>query len=322
VTACARCDTELAASLLSCPACHALVHSDALKQLAAEAESAERAGYKAQALDKWRSALPLLPPDSDQYRTIDAKIAELARNAGAGQAKPPQHPLRRLVGGIGAGILVVLSKAKLLLLGLTKLSTLLSMLAFLGVYWSLWGWQFALGFVICIYIHEMGHVSALRHYGIAASAPMFIPGIGALVRLKQYPPDPRADARVGLAGPIWGLGAALAAYGVFLVTGATIWGAIAKTAGFLNLFNLIPVWQLDGGRGFRSLSRIERLTMVAVIAVAFWVSKERLLILIGLGAIYRVFGKDAPQARDPVTLGTFAALIAVLTWLSTLTLAT
>ncbi len=323
MTACARCDTELAATLLSCPACHTLVYRDKLKQLAADAESDEQAGNGAGALEKWRAALPLLPSESQQYATINTKIAELARRTGAPQTTPkPQHPLRRLWGAIVTGVVIVLSKLKLLLLGLTKLSTLASMLLFLGVYWSLWGWQFALGFVVCIYIHEMGHVSALRHYGIAATAPMFIPGIGALVRLKQYPPTPRADARVGLAGPIWGLGAALACYAVFLATGAQIWGAIAKTAGFLNLFNLIPVWQLDGGRGFRSLSRVERWIMLAVTLVAWWLTKEGLLLLIALGAIYRAFQKDAPTERDPVGLAIFTGLIAALSWLSIISVRT
>src|SRR2546430_11600704 len=81
---------------------------------------------------------------------------------------------------------------------------------------------------------------------------MFIPGVAAFIRLKQYPTDRREDARVGLAGPIWGAGAAIAAYGVYLATGAGIWGAIAHVGAYINLFNLLPVWQLDGGRGFRS----------------------------------------------------------------------
>jgi len=96
--------------------------------------------------------------------------------------------------------LFALTKAKFLLLGLTKLSTLGSMLAFLGVYWSMFGWKFALGFVLCIYVHEMGHVAELRRFGIAASAPMFIPGLGAFVSLKQLPANVMQDSRVGWPG--------------------------------------------------------------------------------------------------------------------------
>ena len=70
-------------------------------------------------------------------------------------------------------------KAKALLLGLTKGTTLLTMLLSLGVYWSMWGWPLRLGLVLSIYVHEMGHVIALARYGFRATAPMFIPGLGA-----------------------------------------------------------------------------------------------------------------------------------------------
>ncbi|HSR09007.1 MAG TPA: site-2 protease family protein, partial [Bryobacteraceae bacterium] len=100
--------------------------------------------------------------------------------------------------------LLILTKGKLVLLGLTKLNTLLSMLVSIGFYWAIYGWKFGLGFVLSIYVHEMGHVMALARYGIPASAPMFIPGLGAFVRLKAYPASAGEDARVGLAGPLWG----------------------------------------------------------------------------------------------------------------------
>lgn len=80
---------------------------------------------------------------------------------------------------------------------------------FSGVFWSLYGWPLALGLAVSIYIHEMGHLAMLRQPGIEASAPMFIPGIGALVLLKQHVDDALADAKIGLAGPVWGLGAGL-----------------------------------------------------------------------------------------------------------------
>ena len=119
-------------------------------------------------------------------------------------------------------LLLALTKGKLVLLGLTKLNTLLSMLASIALYWALYGWKFGVGFVLSIYIHEMGHVTALAHYGIPASAPMFIPGFGAFVRLKAYPANPGEDARVGLAGPFWGLGAALVCMGIGVLTGSAL----------------------------------------------------------------------------------------------------
>ena len=108
-------------------------------------------------------------------------------------------------------------------------------LAVFAVYWSLFGWKFALGFVLSIYIHEMGHVIALRKYGIAATSPMFIPFVGAIVRLRQYPANVAQDARVGLAGPIWGLGAAVVAwsgdiyYGLWYPIGVAVMTLIIGT---------------------------------------------------------------------------------------------
>src|SRR5207253_1330115 len=97
------------------------------------------------------------------------------------------------VGAVGAllakfkfVLLFVLTKAKLLLLGLTKGGTFLSMLLSAGLYWTIWGWKFAFGLVLSIYIHEMGHVQALQRYGIKATAPMFIPGFGAVTRPQRW----------------------------------------------------------------------------------------------------------------------------------------
>ena len=189
-------------------------------------------------------------------------------------APPPERNPRKkwgVLGTIGAFllkfktlVLLALTKAKLVLLGLTKLNTLLSMLASIGVYWLLYGWKFGLGFVLSIYVHEMGHVTALARYGIPASAPMFIPGFGAFVRLKAYPASAGEDARVGLAGPLWGLGAAVACMGIGQATGSGLFTALARVGAWINMFNLIPIWQLDGGRGFRALTRQHRMLIAAL----------------------------------------------------------
>src|SRR5262249_3214294 len=161
--------------------------------------------------------LDLLPPTAPQYAVVAARVDALSRdvsfNTASTRVEPNGSALKRGWMAVVGVVALALSKAKFLLLGLTKLGTLSSMLVFLGVYWGLYGWKFALGFVVCIYIHEMGHVWSLSRYGIKANAPMFIPGIGAMVRLKQAPANVHEDARVGLAGPIWGTGAALAAWG-------------------------------------------------------------------------------------------------------------
>jgi Zn-dependent protease len=189
------------------------------------------------------------------------------------------------------------------------------MLAAAGVYWSLWGWKFAFGIVGSIYIHEMGHVAALRHFGIKASAPMFIPGFGAVVRLHQHPATAREDARVGLAGPVWGLGAALAALAIYLATDAPIWGAIAQFGAWVNLFNLLPVWQLDGGRGFRALARRERWIATAALLAIWFATSEPLVVLLAIAAGANAMAK-APDESDRAMLGLYAGLALVLAMMS------
>src|SRR5256714_4234987 len=293
--ACPHCGTQIAPALLACPSCQRLVHSDALKRLAAEAERTADAGDMSAARAAWPQALELLPPDSTQHTVVSARILELSRALDSRPAATKQgSPWGKGAAGVGAVgallakfkfvLLFVLTKAKLLLLGLTKGGTFVSMLLSAGLYWTIWGWKFAFGLVLSIYIHEMGHVQALQRYGIKATAPMFIPGFGAVIRLKQYPADAREGAGVGLAGPLWGLGAALAAYAVYRATGVGVWGAIAHFGAWVNLFNLVPVWQLDGARGFRALTRPQRWIAVAGIPGLWAVTSEGLVVLLALRA--------------------------------------
>jgi Zn-dependent protease len=239
--------------------------------------------------------------------------------APAPDPSPHRSPWRNRFAKAGAGgvaawkfkavLLLALTKGKLLLLGLTKISTLLSMLAMFGAYWIAYGWPFAAGLVLSIYVHEMGHVIALRRYNIAATAPMFIPFFGAFVRMKQYPASVVEDSRVGLAGPIYGLGAAVFAWLMGLLTGAPIWFAIARIGAWINLFNLIPIWQLDGGRGFRALTRKQRGIALAI-ALAMWaVTEQTMLLLICLGAVYRLFSKDFPEQPDNLALVQYGGLV-------------
>ncbi len=259
----------------------------------------------------WQQCVQLLPADTVQYKSIQARISDL--DAALSQAKPPGNAKwGKRAAGLGPVLVLALTKGKLLLLGLTKIGTVLSMLAFVGVYWALFGWWFALGSVLSIYVHEMGHVIKLRYYGIAASAPMFIPGLGAIIRLRQLHITPIQDARVGLAGPIYGLGAAVVMLGASYLTGSKACASIAHFGGVINLFNLIPVWQLDGSRGFRSLDRNQRIIVAALAAVLWFVTKESMLILVALVAVYRLFTKDSAPEPDQTGLLQFAGLLVAL----------
>ncbi|PYO72552.1 MAG: site-2 protease family protein [Gemmatimonadetes bacterium] len=287
---CPQCGTHVAPALLACPSCQRLVHADELKRLAAEAERSRQAGDPSGALAAWRQAL-------------DLRWGKGAAGLGA---------IGALLAKFKFAVVFLLTKAKLLLFGLTKAGTLFSMLLSAGVYWTIWGWKFAIGIVLSIYVHEMGHVQALQRYGIKATAPMFIPGVGAVIRLKQYPATPREDARVGLAGPLWGLGASLAAYAVYRATHSAVWGAIGHFGAWVNLFNLLPVWQLDGGRGFRALTRLQRWLAAAVAASMWLVTGEGLLVLIALAAAASAGFAAPAQDGDQAALLEYASLVIVL----------
>jgi Zn-dependent protease len=336
---CDGCGTQLAPALLACPACRRLLHAAALRELAAAAEAAEARAELSTGAERWRDALALLPHDSAQHAAVQARLddllvrAEAAATGGAASAPAPAAPTARGAGRIAGGtavaaglallwklkflLLWMLGKVKLLFLGFTKLGTLSTMLLSFGVYWTAWGWRFAAGFVLSIYVHEMGHVAALRSRGIPASAPMFVPGVGAFVRMRVAPRNPEEDAYIGLAGPLFGLGAALACRAVFAVTGAPIWAAVAWVGALVNLFNLIPVWQLDGARGFAPLSRGQRHVVVVALLAALAITGERLLLLVALAALWRSFAA-APERGDARTLAAFVALVLALAGLAAL----
>jgi Zn-dependent protease len=174
-----------------------------------------------------------------------------------GNEPPRQSFFRRRLAPIGAALVALLAKLKAVLLLLPKiklLTTAGTMLVSIVAYATIWGFPFALGFVILLLVHEMGHVIALRREGIKASAPMFIPFLGALISARSLGDNATAEARVGLAGPILGsLGAAVCVV-IWQVTGNTFWQALAFTGFFLNLFNLLPVVPLDGGRAMAAMA--------------------------------------------------------------------
>jgi Zn-dependent protease len=319
--ACLACGQIYPQQQLSCPSCHALRHASELQRLNVEATQQAERGDKSGQGATLNRMLSLLPPGSKQHQRLQLQLQALA---------PANQDRKQLTGWGGvlltAGLVLwkfkalavfALTKGKLLLVGLTKLPTLLSMALALGAYWTLWGWQFALGFVLSIYVHEMGHVAALRRLGIAATAPMFIPFVGAFVRMKDYPKTPHDDAVVGLEGPVYGLAAALVCYALYFWLEVSVLGGIAHAGAMINLFNLIPVWQLDGGRGFNALSKQQRWIAIGLVAAGWFYSEEALFVLILLGAGYRVFFTPAAPEPDRRALITYGALIAVLAGLAT-----
>jgi Zn-dependent protease len=207
-----------------------------------------------------------LPPSPERPSTDDFRAPpEPDRSPEPERSPDPfehrRRPWWRRMGGllIAAVFLVVKFGAKLkaLLLLLPKakvLTTSGSMLVSIAAYSLIWGWRFALGFVVLLFVHEMGHVIQLRREGVKASAPVFIPFLGALVWAKSLGGNAAAEARVGLAGPVLGTAGAAACIPLASASGSDFWNALAFTGFFLNLFNLLPVVPLDGGRAMAALT--------------------------------------------------------------------
>jgi len=328
-TPCTHCQSIIAAGLLDCPGCQRLVYADQLNSLAAKAEESTAAGKPLEGLTYWREIIELLPQHSKQHKIVSGKIEKLIQHVDKGKhhnAHSLKKSIPKYLTGLGVAglfiwkfklILVFLAtKFKLILLGLTKGSTFLTMFLSFGLYWSVWGWKFALGLVLSIYIHEMGHVIALRKYGIHVSAPTFIPGVGAFIRMKQRLVSPIEDARIGLAGPIFGLLTAVICYLVFMATGWGSWGAIAKVGAWINLFNLLPLYPLDGGRCFRSLSPAAKWLACSVILITWLYSSEGLLILLLIIGVLHAFLKSDVKKTDSRALIEYCGLVILLTLLS------
>jgi Zn-dependent protease len=130
-----------------------------------------------------------------------------------------------------------------------------SALVSIGAYALAFGWQFGVGLVAMIFVHEMGHVAVLRRYGVAATAPIFIPFLGAVIGMRQLPRDAVMESYVGLGGPVLGSIGAFAAWGIYLLDGHPIWLVLAYVGVLLNLFNLLPLLPLDGGRVVGAISQ-------------------------------------------------------------------
>jgi Zn-dependent protease len=200
-------------------------------------------------------ASPVVPQPAAQPPGVDGERAD---PFSARRASPAQS-LRKRIGGILAAIGAVLLKffaaIKGVLLLLPKfLATAATALVSIVAYSLFFGWTFAVGFVALIFVHEMGHVIQLRREGIKASAPMFIPLLGAVITAKSLGENALAEARVGLAGPILGTVGAGVCLAIGEASNSDFFRALAYIGFFLNLFNLLPVVPLDGGRAMAAMA--------------------------------------------------------------------
>jgi len=196
---------------------------------------------------------------------------------------------RLLVPLAAIGFLLFKFKGLLLLLLKVKfVGTALTMLLSIGAYALLFPVWFAVGVVVLIWVHEMGHVLQLKREGIKASAPMFIPFLGAFVAMKEMPKNALVEARVGLAGPVLGTLGGVATLGLYAGTGNELFLGLAYVNFLINLFNLAPILPLDGGRTVGALSPVFQLLGMGLMVVLFFVAPIIAIVaLLGLPEVWR-----------------------------------
>jgi Zn-dependent protease len=234
-------------------------------------------------------ALPGGPPPVPATRPGENPFGEQPHRT----APAPVRNLRKRIGSAFAAIAVLFAKFFAAIKGLLLLAPKLKLLTTSGTalvsvaaYSLFWGWEFAAGFVLLLFLHEMGHVFALRREGIKASAPMFIPFLGAAIFAKSLGDNALAEARVGLAGPILGSLAAAAVAVVGWLTGSSFLLALAYVGFLINLFNLLPVVPLDGGRAMAAMAPwMWFIGFGALVALEFLYPNPILLIILLFGGM-------------------------------------
>jgi Zn-dependent protease len=276
-----------------------------MEQLAAHARSLEAHGDFQGARERWLACLPLLPSKSAQAEWIRSHVREL-ETAMPAQASVQRGPhatpdWAKKLGPVGP-----------LLLALWKFKFLFSFVAFLGVYWQLWGAAFGIGFAVTILIHEMGHFIDIKRRGLPADMPMFLPGLGAYVRWNALGVSLETRAAVSLAGPLAGWFAAGICALLWYQTHYGLWAALARTTAWLNALNLIPLWIFDGSKAADALSKLERAVVLLVSAALGYALGEWVFGLVALGMGIRLFTRDAPPEHRNATAAYFVAVLTAL----------
>jgi Zn-dependent protease len=234
------------------------------------------------------------------------------------------------LGPVAVAGVFLLSKLKLLvpLLKFTKLGTLLTMLVSVWAYGLFFGLPFAVGLVLLIFVHELGHGLVMHQQGLRAGAPVFIPFVGAVIAMKGVPRDAYVEALVGIGGPVLGSIGALVCLVVAWLGGGAIWYALAYTGFMINLFNLIPISPLDGGRIVGVISRwlwVGGYGIGIAVFLTTWSPLLLLILLVGLftlGATLRGpregYFEVPAEKRRAIGAGYFSllALLAVGMWVA------
>ncbi len=196
-------------------------------------------------------------------------------------------------------LIFLLSKLKFLFIFLKIgkfATTAISMVVTIGVYASVYGYKYAIGIVGLLFVHEMGHYVMAKRVGLAVSGPVFIPFVGALIGMKESPKDAVTEAQVGYGGPLFGSMAAVACLFAYWATGSELAVVLAYTGFLLNIFNLLPVHPLDGGRIVTAVSPYLWLIGIPLLVYLMIVSFNpimMLIVLLGLTQVYKLWKNRA-----------------------------
>jgi Zn-dependent protease len=240
-----------------------------------------------------------------------------------GPVKP--EPRFRLLRKLAAPLIVIgafLAKFKFILFAIFKLkvfTTSATMLVSIAAYALLWGWKFAIGFVLLILVHELGHALEAKRQGIPISAPLFIPFVGALIAMKQLPNDVWREAKVALAGPILGSLGAAAVWAAAVYTDSDLLRALAFTGFFLNLFNLVPIVPLDGGRAVAALHPAFWIVGLAMLTALTFLAPNPILILILAVSAFELWNRwrarDNPEYREYYSIAPWQRVVVAVLYL-------
>ncbi|MBK7755107.1 MAG: site-2 protease family protein [Deltaproteobacteria bacterium] len=230
-----------------------------------------------------------------QERTIE-NMRRLMAQRDMAPAAEPQRDWSRW-GWLGAAALFIFGKAQWLfaLAKLAKLQTLLTMLLSIAVYAQVFGWPYAVGFVLLIFVHELGHAVALWQQGIPAGAPVFIPFVGAVIAMRGMPRDAWVEAVVGIGGPLLGTVGAIGCLIAAFVTSSPLMFALSAAGFLINLFNMIPISPLDGGRIVGVMSRWIWLVGYIVGGAMFLLTYSPMLLLILILGLFQLPSLFAPR---------------------------
>lgn len=211
--------------------------------------------------------------------------------------KPRKNRFAHL-GWLGVVLAFALGKFKFVLMGLKlmKFSSILTMLVSIWAYSNIWGWPFAAGFVLLIVIHELGHGIVMRMMGIPAGAPTFIPFVGAVIAMKGRPRNAYVEAMVAFGGPVLGSAAAVVCLLLAWMLQSDFWMSLAFSGFMINLFNLLPISPLDGGRIVGAFSRWMWAVGFLIGIPAFMATKSPLLFLILLVGLVGLLGRRNERA--------------------------